>query len=143
MKFRLMLVLLLGAAACGERTGAEDSAPMAEQATAEAQSATYTDIGVRDLQDMLETKDFVLVNVHIPFAGDLPSTDASIPFDEIADHLDELPANKDARIVLYCRSGNMSEEAAHTLTELGYTNVFNLTGGFRAWRDAGLPLVGI
>lgn len=32
----------------------------------------------------------------------------------------------------------MGEEAAQTLTSLGYTNVWNLAGGYNAWREAGL-----
>ncbi|NIT56618.1 MAG: hypothetical protein GWN00_10410, partial [Aliifodinibius sp.] len=43
----------------------------------------YTNVSVEELQAMLEEKDFVFVNVHIPFEGDIPNTDLSIPFDEI------------------------------------------------------------
>ncbi len=102
----------------------------------------YTDISVGQMQAMLENKDFTFVNVHIPFEGDLPETDLSIPFNQIEAHLDQLPADKDAKIVLYCRSGNMSTEAAETLVGLGYTNVWNLDGGFIAWTAAGLPMAG-
>ena len=102
----------------------------------------YINITVNDLQDMLKTKDFVFVNVHIPFEGDIANTDLSIPYDEIDQHLDQLPAEKDARIVLYCRSGRMSSIAAETLSGLGYTNVANLEGGMVAWEQAGLPIKG-
>jgi len=88
----------------------------------------------------LENKDFVFVNVHIPFEGDIPQTDVSIAYDEIDKHLDELPADKDARIVLYCRSDRMSNIAAETLVGLGFTNIYNLDGGFAAWEQAGLPV---
>jgi rhodanese-related sulfurtransferase len=91
---------------------------------------------------MLKNKDFVFVNVHIPFEGDIANTDLSIAYDEIDQHLDQLPANKEARIVLYCRSGRMSGIAAETLVGLGYTNVANLEGGMLAWEQAGSPIEG-
>ncbi len=100
----------------------------------------YRDIMVPELRSMLENKDFPLINVHTPFAGNLPGTDDTLPFDDISSVLDRLPADKDARVVLYCRTGPMSERAARDLVALGYTNVYNLVGGFSAWAEAGLPL---
>ena len=137
-----------GEAPQGDMSGA-DAAPAAEEpaaapapgrAVAVEGGGEYRDIVVPELQAMLENKDFSLVNVHVPFAGDLPATDASIRYDEIASHLDQLPADRNAKIVLYCRTGPMSQRAARDLVGLGYTNVHNLVGGFTAWVEAGLPL---
>jgi rhodanese-related sulfurtransferase len=105
------------------------------------QTPGYGTISVDELALMLEDKDFSLVNVHIPYEGELPQTDAFIQFDQIADNLDKLPAAKDAKIVLYCRSGRMSEIAGATLAGLGYTNVFHVEGGFNAWSTAGRDLL--
>ena len=104
-------------------------------------NGSYWNITVPQLQSMLEEKDFPLVNVHVPFQGDLPLTDAAIAFDQITQHLDQLPSDKNAPVVLYCRSGRMSAEAATELAGLGYTRVYNLVGGFNAWNAAGLPLL--
>lgn len=105
------------------------------------QTPGYSTITVEELGQMLEHKDFTMVNVHIPYEGELPQTDAFIQFDQIADNLDKLPVAKDAKIVLYCRSGRMSEIAGATLAGLGYTNVFHVEGGFVAWSKAGHDVV--
>jgi rhodanese-related sulfurtransferase len=107
--------------------------------TVKTDKGQYTQISVTDLQTMLKNKDFAFINVHVPFEGKIDPTDALIPFDQIDQHLDQLPTNKDAKIVLYCRSGNMSAIAANTLANLGYTHVYDLAGGFNAWKQAGLP----
>ena len=105
-----------------------------------AVGGSYTDVSVSELQAMLANKDFTFVNVHIPFEGDIAGTDLSIPYDQIDQNLDQLPADQDAQIVLYCRSGRMSAIAAETLVGLGYTNIWNLSGGMAAWEQAGLQI---
>jgi rhodanese-related sulfurtransferase len=104
------------------------------------EGGSYTDISVAELQTMLANKDFTFINAHIPFEGNIAKTDLSIPYDQIDQKLDKLPTDKNARIVLYCRSGRMSAISATTLVGLGYTNIWNLSGGMVAWEQAGLPI---
>src|SRR5574341_13533 len=136
--FLILMVSALSLAACG---GA--ATPTAADATGEKvvlDAGSYMDIDAAGLQAMLSNKDFTFVNVHIPFEGDIARTDLSIPYNEIDKHLDQLPADKSAKIVLYCRSGRMSAIAAETLVGLGYTNVWNLEGGMVDWERAGYPI---
>ncbi|MBD3378803.1 rhodanese-like domain-containing protein [candidate division KSB1 bacterium] len=97
-------------------------------------------ISADSLNIMLQDKDFTLVNVHIPYDGEIPQTDLFIPYNEIKDHLEELPP-KDSTIVLYCRSDRMSGIAANTLENLGYSKLYNVKGGMRAWKSAGFDLI--
>lgn len=46
----------------------------------------------------------------------------------------------DTELVLYCGGGSRSALAADNLQKMGYRNVASLIGGFRAWREAGLPV---
>lgn len=137
----LIIVLVIGtliSAACGASPAPSDVGKIVS-----LDGGTYTDVTVPELEAMLENKDFTFVNVHIPFEGDIPNTDLSIPFNKIDQNLNQLPADKDAKIVLYCRSGSMSSIAAKTLVNLDYTNVWNLNGGFNAWKAVGQPLEGL
>jgi len=104
-------------------------------------SATVTNITAQKLAEMMTNKDFVLLNVHIPYAGELPNTDLFIPFNNIEGNSDRLPKNKNAKIIVYCRSGSMSADASKELLERGYTNIYDLTGGMNAWKNAGFKLL--
>jgi len=97
---------------------------------------TYKNISPLELNSQLKTKDFLFVNVHIPYEGEIEKTDLFISYDEIEKNLDKLPKNQ--KIVLYCRSGRMSQEAADKLIKLGYRKVYNLTGGMHNWQSTGL-----
>jgi len=103
---------------------------------------SYQNITAAELNTILKSKDFTFVNVHIPFAGNIADTDLSIPYDQIGtgENLAQLPTDKNAKIVLYCRSGRMSAIAAEELVALGYTSIWNLDGGMDAWEQAGFDL---
>ncbi len=47
-----------------------------------------------------------------------------------------------AEIVLYCGGGFRSALSADNLQKMGYANVWSMDGGFRGWKDAGLPVEG-
>jgi len=70
-------------------------------------------------------------------AGHLPGV-PNIPVGYLTEHLDELPT--DRPVVVHCQSGARSAIAASVLQARGVKNVVNLTGGFAAWQQAGLPV---
>ena len=45
--------------------------------------------------------------------------------------------NKDSELILYCGGGYRSALAADALQKMGYTNVFSMAGGWKAWKEAG------
>ncbi|MFN8371017.1 MAG: rhodanese-like domain-containing protein [Bacteriovoracaceae bacterium] len=49
--------------------------------------------------------------------------------------------NKNAKIVLQCRSGKRSMSAAHYLESQGFTDLYNLEGGILGWEDEGFETI--
>lgn len=105
--------------------------------TTELTKSAYKNMTTDELNEQLKNKDFALIDVHIPEQEHIKGTNAFIPYDEIENQLEKLPSEKDAKIVLYCRTGRMSEIAAEKLAEKGYTNVHNVAGGKVEWDKKG------
>ncbi|MBI2854164.1 MAG: rhodanese-like domain-containing protein [Chloroflexi bacterium] len=109
----------------------------------EVEGGRFTDVMPAELNSMMKDKRFLLVNVHVPYQGELPGTDLFIPYDTMEQNISSLPEDKGARIVLYCVSGHMSALAAKTLVRLGYRDVWNLHGGMAMWASDGLPAINV
>ncbi len=124
--------LVLGACQSSSKMGQEIS----------VDGGSYRVVSAQELQTMLESKDFVMVNVHIPWQGDIPQTDLRLAYDQIGENLDQLPPEKDAKILVYCLTSGMAKKAIVTLIAEGYTNLWMLDGGTTAWEEAGLSLDG-
>lgn len=108
---------------------------------AEQTAQGFSTVTSGELAAMLPRKDFVFVNVHIPYEGEIAGTDAFIPYDRIGENLDKLPKDKNAKIMLYCRSGRMSEIVARELVKLGYRDVSHLSGGMAEWEESGYEII--
>lgn len=102
---------------------------------------SFKNISSQDLNQILKNKDFYLINVHTPYEGEIEKTDTYLAYNRIENYLNKLPKDKNAKIVLYCQSGRMSEIAAETLASLGYSNVSNLVGGMVDWEKQGFNLI--
>lgn len=104
------------------------------------ESGSYLDLTPEAFGARLEAPKVLLINTHVPYEGELPGTELFLPFDELETYVSILPRDKNAEILVYCRSGWMSTLSAETLVKLGYTNVKNLVGGMIAWEEAGYTL---
>lgn len=102
---------------------------------------TYIQITTEEAVSMMETeKDYIILDVrtleefkekHIPGAICVPNE--TIGNSEIP----SLP-DKEQMILVYCRSGNRSKQAAQKLADMGYTNVYEF-GGINQWTGETYP----
>lgn len=136
----LSLTLLSLAAIVLPACGQESQIPTQGQEV-KVDGGSYRTISATQLKEMLDSKDFLLVNVHIPYGGEIPETDLQVPYNEIEQNLTQFPDDKGAKVVLYCRSGPMSTTAAKTLVSLGFTDVWKVDGGFMEWERQGYELI--
>jgi phage shock protein E len=130
----VVVVLLLIGSACA----ADPPAPAPAPAPADASPARLLDAPSFE-QTIADNPAAPVVNVHVPYEGHIPGTTDFVAYDGIGEWAG-LPAERDRLLVLYCRSGNMSAQAARTLAGLGYTNLVDLEGGMHAWTASGRSL---
>ena len=133
--------LFSGCTALGAAENLSSADAVLPENTIRVQPAVIGILDVYQLENRLQEEDIFLVNVHIPFEGNITGTDLFVPYNEIAGNLSLFPNDRDQKIVVYCKVGAMGVEAAQTLLDLGYTNVWNLTGGYEAWKEAGFAFL--
>ena len=128
--FPLILSLLLFAG-CGASPAREP----AEEPPAQEEKAPYRQVSMDDAMEMMETEtDYIILDVRRPdeFADKHIPNAINVPNETIGtEEIPELP-DKDRLILVYCRSGNRSKQAAEKLAALGYTNIVEF-GGILDW----------
>ena len=126
------LISVLGIS-CG-KTGSEKQTMKMTKEVKEVKKAEYKKITSDEAKKMMESEKTIVVDVrsleeynegHIPNA-------VSIPLETIENEAEAKLKNKDDLILVYCRSGRRSREAALKLIEKGYTNVIDF-GGIKDW----------
>ena len=100
---------------------------------------TTAQISPAEYQSQFDGEPHFLLDVRTPeeFATGHIAGAANISVQTLAERLSEVP--EDQPVVVYCRSGNRSAQAAQILQEAGYSSVYDL-GGVNAWTAAGFPL---
>jgi len=98
---------------------------------------------VARVRDRIEKGDaFVLVDVREESeyaAGHLPGA-VHLGKGVIERDIEKTFPDLDAELVLYCGGGFRSALAADNLMKMGYRDVWSMDGGFRGWKEVGLPI---
>ena len=105
-----------------------------------SQAVEYQSVGSADFALLVKRPSTFVLNVHTPDEGNIPGTDAAIPYDQLQQRSRELP-DPSTVVAVYCRTGRMSTEAVPTLRELGFTRITELSGGMDAWQADGRQLL--
>jgi phage shock protein E len=123
-------------------TALVSSAALVGLAGCSSDSAAVTDIGPADLVEVVADGEAVVLDVRTPeefaaghVAGALNIDVSSPTFD---DEIAALP--DDGTYVVYCRSGNRSAQAAATMVDAGFEDVYNVDAGLSTLSSAGIPL---
>ena len=129
------LIFTIGVCSSGSQ-----SAGASQPAVAAAQTKVNTKISPADYQAKFGAgADHLLVDVRTPeeFNSGHIAGAVNIPVDQLAQRLNEVP--KDKPVVVYCRSGNRSGQAAQFLDSSGYPQIYDL-GGIVTWTQQGFPV---
>jgi len=122
----LLFVLLFCVSAC---------APNGKNATASGTNKAYTQISQDAAKDMI-LKDSSLIIVDVRTKGEYEEGHVPgavlIPNESIKDRKPELLPDVNQVILIYCRSGNRSKQAAQKLANMGYKKVYEF-GGINTW----------
>lgn len=96
-----------------------------------------TNITAAELRKKIKNKEKIkIIDVREPyeFSSKHIKGAINIPLGRIG-YVAEKQLNKDDQLVLVCRSGNRSKQAARKLAKSGYAYLFNLSGGMLSWKD--------
>lgn len=128
-----LAVVIIGAVLLSNPTATPAAADVVAPASQLIRPVAYTE------QFSAPGEDHLLIDVRTPqeFASGHIQGAINIPVEEIGQRLSEVPQDKP--IVLYCRSGNRSNQASGILVNAGYTGIYDL-GGIIDWQAQGLPL---
>lgn len=100
------------------------------------------EVGTLAATQLINRQNAVLVDVRDAkeyAAGHLPNA-VHVPLSELSGRGSEFAKLTSRPVIAYCERGQRSRAAGSVLAKLGFTDIYQLTGGFRAWKDAGLPV---
>lgn len=132
---KLIILLLIPAVILGAAYLYKKQVYSSKRTGMDVKAAEVKKIDPQEFDELAEDEGVFIVDVHTPEQTHIKGTDAFIPYNEIKDSSDQLPEDRDTPIIVYCRSGSMSDQASKNLADMGYTNVYDLIGGINAYRE--------
>ena len=97
-------------------------------------------VSTAEATHLINREDALVVDVRDPGeygAGHILGA-KNVPLSRLGDG--DLTKRKERPVIVYCDGGERSSKATSALKKQGFTRVVNLTGGLRAWQQAGLPV---
>ena len=141
----IVLTAFMGQVAVGQQTAKKitKKAPMtAKQLVAQAK-AVVPEVNVKQAKANIDKKMYkVILDVREPKefrAGHIPGA-INIPRGLLEFKITKKIADKATPILVYCKTGGRGALSGQTLMKMGYTKVFNMDGGWKAWVKAGYPV---
>lgn len=99
-------------------------------------------LGTSDVTRLINSRDAIPLDLREAKefeSGRLPNA-MNVPMSQIAARSADLAKHAKKPVIAYCENGSRSRTAGTALAKAGLAEVYHLNGGFRAWKDAGLPV---
>lgn len=120
------LILVLGLMSCNNNSSAQQTDPPKE----------VKHIKVSELSELAKVNNTIFLDVRTPeefLEGYIPNaTHIDFYSDDFQDQIQKLDKSK--AYIVYCKSGMRSQQASKLMSDLGFVKVYNLIGGYDAWK---------
>jgi len=138
-----LLIIIFLVAGCSEEKKEPQQSTASQQKSifTEEPAAPFRSISVAEAKELIEKRpEMVILDIRTPQELREGAIEGStlVPFWAIMQNKLKLP--KETPIMLVCAVGGRSYAAGQMLVKYGYREVYNVSGGLVAWKEAGLPV---
>lgn len=131
----IMMGMLLSAASCQTATSTSAASGQATTASSPAAAAAFENIPAAAFAEKMKMPNTVVLDVRTPAETAAGKIEGAIEMDvnapDFAQQLSQLDKSK--TYLVYCRSGRRSAVACNIMSGQGFTQLFNLEGGYLSW----------
>lgn len=133
----MAFLLIIGMASCG------NSQDRNEKSAADGSATIAKNINTSQFQEMIKTtENAIVLDVRTPQEVASGAIEGNLALDyygkDFTMQLNKL--DKDAPVFIYCAVGGRSGDAMRKMQKMGFTEIYNLSGGIRAWINEGKPV---